>query len=118
MSVLELITSFVAVATLIEGFVGAVTKPFIIPKKYNELVKRGLSLVFGLGVAFGFGLDYSAVLGAAPVSPWVGNVFTGAILGIGAGAIHDIFENFTRPTTVKKTEVVVKETSSEEGAPP
>lgn len=93
---LELLT----LAALVESIVEAITAPFKITPAYRPLLLRGVAIIVGLLLAFGFQIDYSGeLLTQLPIQPWVGYVFTGFIVGVGSSLIHDILERYGRKVT-------------------
>lgn len=93
MTILELGFSWVVLATIVQGLTEAFTKPFYLIGDKTELIKRGVSLVIALLIAFGFQLDYSTdILGKTAVAEWVGIVFTAVMVSIGSSVLNDVMK--------------------------
>ncbi len=82
---------FIALAGLIEYLLETVLTGVVLPEKYSVLIKRGLSLILGILVAFVFSFDISQAASLTPVTPTAGYLFTGVLLGLGSNVVHILF---------------------------
>lgn len=80
--------TFTALATLIEYLLEAVLTGIVLPEKYAVVIKRGLSFVLGILIALVFNFDVTNEVGLTPVTPVVGLIATGILLGLGSNVLH------------------------------
>lgn len=79
---------FLALSGLIEYLLETVLTNVALPEKHATLIKRGLSLVIGILLAFVFSFDISGAASLTPATPEAGYLFTGVLLGLGSNAVH------------------------------
>lgn len=88
--------TFTALATLIEYLLEAVLAGIVIPEKYSVIIKRGASLALGILVALVFNFDVTGDAGLTPITPVVGLVATGILLGLGSNILHIFLSRMSR----------------------
>ena len=107
------ITQFAAIlilATLVEALVEYLIKPFFadpedpdgggiinLPEKVRTLILRYISALVGVGLCLAYGQDLLAVVDMHSVSPIIGQVITGIVIGRGANYLHDLVSGWTMP---------------------
>lgn len=85
----------------IEGVIEYFVKPLlewpVDPEERRAVILREVSLVVGVVAALLFGIDFLTVLalnvGAAPVHPLVGIIFSGIFMARGSNWLHDRLAN-------------------------
>jgi hypothetical protein len=104
------ITNFAAIlilATLVEALVEYLIKPFFadpdtetggiinLPENVRTLILRYISALVGVGLCLAYGQDLLAVVDLHSVSPVIGQVITGIVIGRGANYLHDLVSRWT-----------------------
>lgn len=70
-------------------------------KRIRGIIMKVLALATGIGLAFWYEYDLihliGQVLNAEVAASWVGYTLTGTALARGAGYVHDLVKQFTKP---------------------
>lgn len=92
------------VAAFMLAFIAEGTTEYLFAEPLTKLTSatwastatKYISLLVGVALAFGFGLDVLRVVapGLTPVAPWVGVILTGVLIGRGSNFLNDFVTRF------------------------
>lgn len=89
----DFILGVLVLASFVEGMTEYTLGPVEGAKPYIKYV----ALVFGIIVAVGYNIDILSSLGIATTKPFIGNIFSGLIIGRGSNYVNDFVSMLKKP---------------------